>query len=138
MKVVLIHGQNHHGTSCHMGRLLADSISSPEEQTEYFLPKDLNHFCTGCCRCLKAAEFCPFYSDKKRILDDMEAAEILIFTTPTYCMHASAPMKSFLDLTFTNWMVHSLWNPCFIRKPLFFPLLPELAPKQPSRISEQL
>ena len=36
----------------------------------------------------------------------VEDADVLIFTTPTYCMHASAPMKSFMDLTFTYWMVH--------------------------------
>ena len=106
MKVVLIHGQNHLGSSCHMGRMLADRIASSEEQTEFFLPRDLNHFCTGCYRCLDDEKACPFYSEKKIILDAMEEADVLIFTTPTYCMHASAPMKSFLDLTFTNWMVH--------------------------------
>ena len=106
MKVVLIHGQNHRGTSCHMGRILADKLASPGEQTEFFLPKDLNHFCTGCYRCLSREEACPFYDEKKVILDAVEAADLLIFTTPVYCMHASAPMKSFLDLTFTNWMVH--------------------------------
>ena len=106
MKVVLIHGQNHQGSSCNMGRILANQISSSEEQTEFFLPKDLNHFCTGCYCCLEDEKACPFYSEKKIILDAMEKAEVLIFTTPTYCMRASAPMKSFLDLTFTNWMVH--------------------------------
>ena len=39
-------------------------------------------------------------------MDAVEAADLLIFTTPTYCLHASAPMKSFLDLTFTYWMPH--------------------------------
>ena len=106
MKVVLIHGQNHRGSSCHMGRILADKISLPEEQREFFLPRDLNHFCTGCYRCLEDETACPFYPEKKVILEAMEAADVLIFTTPTYCMHASAPMKSFLDLTFTRWMVH--------------------------------
>ena len=115
MKVVLIHGQNHQGSSCHMGRILADKISLPEEQTEFFLPRDLNHFCTGCYRCLDDEKTCPFYSEKKIILDAVEAAEVLIFTTPTYCMHASAPMKSFLDLTFTNWMVHRPKG-CMFRK----------------------
>ena len=36
----------------------------------------------------------------------VEDADLLIFTTPTYCLRASAPMKSFLDLTFTYWMSH--------------------------------
>lgn len=31
---------------------------------------------------------------------------MLIVTTPTYCMHVSAPLKAFIDLTFDNWMSH--------------------------------
>ena len=106
MKIVLIHGQNHQGSSCQMGRMLAGQLGKPEEIREFFLPRDLNHFCTGCLRCLDEKEACPFYDEKKKITDAMEEAALLIFTTPTYCMHASAPMKSFLDLTFTDWIVH--------------------------------
>ena len=116
MKVVLIHGQNHPGTSCHMGRILADKISEAKEQTEFFLPRDLNHFCTGCCLCLRQEEACPFYAEKQKILDAIQAADVLIFTTPTYCMHASAPMKAFLDLTFTNCMVHRPKETMFSKK----------------------
>lgn len=36
----------------------------------------------------------------------VESADLLIFTTPTYCLRASAPMKSFIDLTFNYWMIH--------------------------------
>lgn len=36
----------------------------------------------------------------------VESADVLIFTIPTYCLRASAPMKSFIDLTFNFWMVH--------------------------------
>lgn len=39
-------------------------------------------------------------------MEEVEKADILIFTTPTYCLRASAPMKSFIDLTFTYWMSH--------------------------------
>ena len=49
------------------------------------------------------------------LLDALDAADVLIFTTPTYCMHASAPMKSFLDLTFTRWMSHRPAG-CMFRK----------------------
>lgn len=31
---------------------------------------------------------------------------MLIVTTPTYCMHVSAPLKAFIDLTFDWWMPH--------------------------------
>ena len=49
-------------------------------------------------------------------MDSVEAADLLIFTTPTYCMRASAPMKSFIDLTFTYWMVHKPRASMFSKK----------------------
>lgn len=106
MKIVLIHGQNHKGSSYHVDRMIAEKISNKKEITEFFLPKDLNHFCLGCFNCIEDDAKCPFYDDKKQIMDAVEKADLLIFTTPTYCMRASAPMKSFFDLTFTYWMVH--------------------------------
>lgn len=106
MKIVLIHGQNHKGSSYHIGRMIADKITCETEITEFFLPKDLNHFCTGCYSCIEDESKCPFYSEKRRIMEAVEQADLLVFTTPTYCMRASAPMKSFIDLTFTYWMVH--------------------------------
>ena len=116
MKVTLIHGQNHVGSSCTIGRMLADKVSKKEEQREFFLPRDLNHFCTGCCRCLEGEENCPFYGEKKKILEAMEVSDLLIFTTPTYCMRCSGPMKSFLDLTFSKWMVHRPMEAMFHKK----------------------
>lgn len=106
MKIVLIYGQNHKGSSYHIGRMIADKIKGEKEITEFFLPKDLNHFCTGCYNCIDDDGRCPFYAEKFRIMEAVQQADLLIFTTPTYCMRASAPMKAFIDLTFTYWMVH--------------------------------
>ena len=106
MKTVLIHGQNHKGSSYHIGRLLAESVSSAEEITEFFLPRDFDHFCVGCYTCLEDETKCPFWADKKPILDAMEQADLLIFTTPTYCYAPSAAMKSLLDVLFDCWIVH--------------------------------
>ncbi len=106
MKTVIIHGQNHKGSSYNIGRLLANQAAIEEEITEFFLPRDLNHFCLGCYQCLVSDDKCPFYPEKHVIEEAMEAAELLIFTTPTYCLRASAPMKSFIDLTFTHWLSH--------------------------------
>lgn len=106
MKIVMIHGQNHQGSSCHIGRLIAEQIEVEKEITEFFLPRDLNHFCMGCYQCIEGDEKCPFYEEKQTIMEAVEKADILIFTTPTYCLRASAPMKAFIDLTFTYWMSH--------------------------------
>lgn len=106
MNIVLIHGQNHMGSSYHIGRRIADKVSGENAVTEFFLPRDLDHFCLGCYKCIEGDENCPFYDEKKVVMRAVEIADLLIFTTPTYCMRASAPMKSFIDLTFTCWMSH--------------------------------
>ena len=116
MKIVLIHGQNHKGSTYHIGRSIADKIEGNNEITEFFLPKDLEHFCLGCYKCIKDFGACPFYSEKKVIIDAIDAADILIFTTPTYCMHISAPLKSFFDLTFDMWMSHRPKKSMFSKK----------------------
>lgn len=106
MKIVLIHGQNHKGCTCHMGRMLAESLADKADVTEFFLPRDMNHFCLGCYSCIENEEKCPFWAEKKVILDALEQAELFIFTTPNYCLAPSGAMKSFLDLMFDCWMVH--------------------------------
>lgn len=116
MKIVLIHGQNHKGSSYHIGRMIADKIDSGNIIAEYFLPKNLNHFCTGCYQCVEDEAKCPFYAEKRTIMEKVEDADLLIFTTPTYCMRASAPMKAFIDLTFTYWMPHSPRKVMFSKK----------------------
>lgn len=104
MKIVMIHGQNHKGSTFHIGRLLANKLNM--ESTEFFLPRDMNHFCIGCYSCIEDETKCPFWSEKKIILDAMEQADIFIFTSPNYCLAPSGAMKSFLDLMFDYWMVH--------------------------------
>ena len=151
MKVVMIHGQNHKGSTYNIGRQIAEKIagsgtdekiagSGIAEKTasvevadkiagggiaektagvevadkmagsgnimEFFLPKDLNHFCIGCYTCIEDVTGCPFYAEKNRIMSEVESADILIFTSPTYCLRESGSMKSFLDLTFNYWMSH--------------------------------
>lgn len=106
MKVVMIHGQNHKGSSYNIGRIIANKIVDDENIYEFFLPRDLNHFCLGCYACIEDDTKCPFFEEKNKIMAEVETADILILTTPTYCMRTSAPMKSFIDLTFNYWMVH--------------------------------
>ena len=116
MKITIIHGQNHKGSSYHIGRILAEKLAAEQEITEFFLPKDLNHFCLGCYSCIADETSCPYYSEKKVIADAMEQAELLIFTTPTYCLECSAPMKAFMDLFFQYWIPHSPRKHMFAKK----------------------
>lgn len=106
MKIVIINGQNHKGSSYAIGRMLAEKLAGGDEIVEFFLPRDLNHFCLGCYQCLSDEKKCPYYEEKNKIEEEVKKAELLLFTTPTYCMRASAPMKSYIDLNFINWMPH--------------------------------
>lgn len=81
-------------------------MTNADNITEFFLPRDLNHFCQGCYQCIEDVEKCPFYPEKKIILDAMEQADLLIFTTPNYCFGPSAQMKALIDLFFDFWMSH--------------------------------
>lgn len=116
MKIVMLNGQNHKGSSYHIGQMIADSIEGENEITEFFFPKDLNHFCAGCYRCIEDFSACPYHQEKKKIIDAIDAADVLVVTTPTYCMHMSAPLKSFFDLTFDLWMAHRPMESMFKKK----------------------
>ena len=62
--------------------------------------RDLNHFCTGCYTCITDDKKCPFYEEKNRIMAEVE----------------SAPMKSFIDLTFNYRMAHRPRKSMFHKK----------------------
>ena len=47
MRIVLIHGQNHKGSTYHISELLVEQFENSDIQ-EFFLPRDLEHFCLGC------------------------------------------------------------------------------------------
>lgn len=106
MKITIINGQNHKGSTYNIGKQLTESVSCKKEISEFFLPKDLNHFCTGCYACIEDEAKCPYYKEKNAIMQKIEQSDLLIFTTPNYCMAPSAPMKTFIDLTFTYWFSH--------------------------------
>lgn len=106
MKITVINGQNHKGSTYNIGKLLIDNISCEKNVSEVFLPKDLNFFCAGCYNCIEDETKCPYYKEKSVIMQKIEQSDLLIFTTPNYCMAPSAPIKAFIDLTFIYWLTH--------------------------------
>lgn len=116
MKIVIINGQNHKGSTYNIGINLAHKLANDDEITEFFLPCDLNHFCLGCYSCMKDLSICPYYDEKKIIADAMEEADLLIFTSPNYCMLPSAPLKAFIDLFYQYWIPHRPQSYMFRKK----------------------
>ena len=105
MKIVLIHGQNHKGSTYTVSQMLAEKLGG--ERKEYFLPRDFDKPCTGCTTCFRTElENCPHYEMLKPLADAMLEADVLILDSPVYVYHATGQMMSFLDHFGTWWMVH--------------------------------
>lgn len=105
MRITIISGQNHKGSTYTIARKLADKIGG--EITEFFLPRDFGDFCVGCTQCfMKGEENCPHHEKLQVIVDAMMMADVIILASPVYVYHVTGPMKSFLDHLGYLWMIH--------------------------------
>ncbi|MDD6876735.1 MAG: flavin reductase, partial [Clostridiaceae bacterium] len=69
MKIVIIHGQSHEGSTCMAARELAAKVGG--QTREFFLPRDFSQPCLGCYACFQTdLTRCPHY----RELAPLEAA----------------------------------------------------------------
>lgn len=101
----MVNGQNHKGSTYHIGKMLADKLGG--ETTEFFLPRDFGRFCVGCTNCfMKQESLCPHFEELRPLTQAMDAADVLIFTSPVYVYHVTGPMKAFLDHYGYRWMIH--------------------------------
>ena len=105
MKITVIHGQNHKGSTYHIAKMLYDKLDG--EIKEFFLPRDFNSFCVGCNNCfIKSESLCPHYKTLNPITDAMDNSDIIILTSPVYVYHVTGAMKAFLDHYGYRWIVH--------------------------------
>lgn len=105
MKITIIHGQSHKGSTYHIARMLAEKLTG--QITEFFLPRDFGQMCVGCANCFTKTEtLCPHYKQLKLITDAIDEADVLIFESPVYVYHATGAMKTLLDHYGYRWMVH--------------------------------
>ena len=106
MKITVINGQNHTGSTYNLGKMLVEKFKGADVK-EFFLPKDFSDFCIGCATCfMKDETKCPHYNKLKPITDAIDEADLLVFTSPVYVYHATGQMKAFLDHYGWRWMVH--------------------------------
>lgn len=105
MKIVIIHGQNHKGSTYHISRMLAEKLDG--EIKEFFLPTDFDKFCIGCCNCFtKGENTCPHFEYLRPITTAIDESDVIILASPVYVFHVSGAMKSLLDHYGYRWMVH--------------------------------
>lgn len=115
MKIVIINGQNHKGSTYHIARTLADKLSG--DVTEFFLPRDFSDFCAGCTNCFSKSETeCPHHKKLEPITEAIDEADVIILASPVYVYHATGAMKAFLDHYGYRWMVHRPYEKMFSKQ----------------------
>lgn len=109
MKITVIYGtgRKERSTTYHLAQTVIEKLKGDDEVHEFFLPKDMKHFCIGCYQCFEGhREKCIGYSEIKPIRDAMNESELIIFAVPVYVYHAPGQVKSLLDHFGCEWVVH--------------------------------
>lgn len=109
MKITVLNGSMRHGSTWHCMDLIRQEIEKSEkvELSEFFFPKDMPHFCTGCFSCFyKGEEICPHAEYITPIVASIVQSDLLILTSPVYGMDVSGQMKALLDHLCFMWMSH--------------------------------
>ena len=105
MKITIIHGQSHRGSTYHIAKMLAEKLKG--EIAEFFLPREFSSLCIGCTNCFAKSEtLYPHYEKLKPITEAIDNADVIILASPVYVYHVTGAMKVFLDHYGYRWLVH--------------------------------
>lgn len=108
MKVAVVHGQTHKGSTYHLTHMLLDKLNlgAGEIEIEEFYVNGIGD-CTGCCGCiLKDEKICPHRGQTEKIITAIEKVDVIIIDSPTYVLSMSGQLKTFFDHMGYRWMTH--------------------------------
>ena len=107
MKITVINGTEVKGCTYHIKETFLAPLRGRNEITEFYLPRDMPHFCCGCKTCFfEDAGRCPHAKEVGPIWAAIKEADLLVFTAPVYTLGIPAGLKALLDHFAVRWMVH--------------------------------
>ncbi|WP_373484424.1 flavodoxin family protein [Acetobacterium sp.] len=109
MKITVINGTMRHGSTWHCKDLLLEKIAQLEKTQvrEFYLPKDMSNFCSGCFSCfLKGEDSCPHADQIQPIVAALEEADLVILTSSVYALDVTGQLKALLDHLCFMWLSH--------------------------------
>ncbi|GIM30407.1 flavin reductase [Clostridium polyendosporum] len=109
MKVTIIYGNNREGNTYNCVSVFKNQLREYNniDYAEYFVPRDMPYFCSGCMNCIcNGEDKCPHYKTMKPIIDDIMTSDGVILASPVYVMNVSGSMKALLDHLAKMWMPH--------------------------------
>ena len=106
MKIAVINGTEKHGTTYQLKEIFLQRFSEAII-TEFYLPKDCPSFCVGCATCFtKGEKFCKDFACVSAVEKALIDADLIVFASPAYVMHATGALKALLDHFAYRWMPH--------------------------------
>ena len=108
MNTVIIYGIEHKGSTYSVMQMFKNKLNIHENDlTEFYLPKDLPHFCIGCNNCFFTGEkYCPHQEYVTPIKEAFWNADLIIFASPVYVLNITGQMKALLDHFAFQFMIH--------------------------------
>jgi len=108
MKITVIHGQSHKGSTYHMTEQYLHYLADTNSQIdEFFMPSDGPKYCVGCYKCFNENEaLCPHADKVQKIVQSMETADLILVDSPTYCLSMTGQLKTFFDHLGYMWLPH--------------------------------
>ena len=107
MKITVINATEKQGAVYALKESFLRPFAGKAEIKEWYLPKDMPNFCNGCETCVTESETkCHDARSFMPIWKSIEAADLVVFATPTYAGHVPAALKNLLDHFEWAWMTH--------------------------------
>lgn len=100
MNICIIHGSPRKGNTYKATEIFKEQMKKHGDVdfVEFFLPKDMPHFCCGCYTCFdKSEDKCPHAQYTLPITNAIREADGIILTSPVYVLAESGEIKAFLD-----------------------------------------
>lgn len=117
IKITVINGTEKKGITYKLKELFLERFRDSADISEFYLPKDLPAFCSGCTACfLTGEDNCKNSNYLKPLREAIENADLLVFASPAYVMHTTGAMKSFLDHMAFRWMPHRPYPAMFSKR----------------------
>jgi multimeric flavodoxin WrbA len=106
MKIAVVHGQNHKGSTYHITHMLLDNLNCTKEDVSEFYVNGISD-CVGCFQCvMKGEDTCPHRSQIEEMIRAIEEANVIIIDSPTYVLNVSGQLKTFFDHMGYCWISH--------------------------------
>lgn len=107
MKITVIYGTTPKSITYTYVKIILNQLNAKmnSQLTEFFLPKDLPHFCCGYFVTLE--DTFPYFEEYiTPIMKALEESDLIILASPIYNCNSSVNMKSLLNILSYRWMPH--------------------------------